>query len=62
MFCLLVCSPGGAVQSSASKGTSAGLELDSAQSDRSRWQVCPGGQRQHLVVSTGDHSQVAAAA
>lgn len=59
------CSPSssrGPVQPAPCQGAAERPELDAAQSDYPCWQVCPGGQRQHLDVPTGDHSQMAAAA
>ncbi len=52
----------GPLQSAPRQGAAAGPELNTAQSDHPCWQVCPRGQRQHLVVPTGDHFQMAAAA
>lgn len=64
-FCLffyLDTSRRGPVQSAPCQGAAGGPELNTPQSDDSCWQVCPRGQRQHLVMPTGDHSQMAAAA
>lgn len=59
---MFVSSSGGPLQSTPRQGAAPRPEFDTAQSDYPCWQVCPGGQRQHLVMPIGDHSQMAAAA
>lgn len=52
----------GPVQSTPRQGAAGGPELDAEGSDHPCWQVCPGGQRQHLAIQNRDHHQMAAAA